>query len=934
MKLYDLANKKEVTLADTDVESAVKSGNFALPKDARIEVLSPEGQRGSIASNEAADAFGKGFKYVSPGQVKDELLQKEYGEGIGNEAAALGLGAARGLTFGLSDQVLEKTGAVSEEALRELQDRNPISSMTGEIGATVIPALASGGSSLVAKGAAKTLPALAAKASEKVGEAALKSFAKGSTSQIVKNAVKMGVGSAVEGALYGTGQMISEEALGNSDFNAESVLANVGLNTAMGGSIGAALGATVGAGSKFIDKIKSDIKRGDLAKYGVGKKQANDLIDNMTLSQSSSEIAEVAKDISPSALAVQPKDVAGIQEASDLLGITPTPGMLSENKSFQNLESTLAKSDMLAGQDVKQATLNVQNGLKGATEDVLSRGVGVSAVDEGEAIKQSIFEHYNSRLASYKSFQDEFENQFAQVAVSDHMRKLAKSRFLKTADNAFDDTNIQKAVDAFDKIDSITKAKQAKRYFWNESQKAKRAGDNLAQNVFMDAYDTSQRMIENAAVGAVNGVRNKKKLVDGIRNANKIYSNLSTDMKDVAKFLGKNISRPSDMVDFIENGLDAKQITEKLSKLKNNDLLDTLQAKLPDVYESAMSYKAAKILKASEDNNGVLSPKKFLAQVKKLEDDEVRRLFGDKVSKIDAIKKVQDALPTDINPSGTAQALETMGIFSLGNQGKALALRSLYSDKGQKLIDYYGKILGTLRGVEENSNKIKLSIASSVDGFLQGSSKPISPLISASKIGPEYDKAKEEIENFDSNPENQVEMFAQRNGDLFENAPSTASMLSGKVSNAVAFLSEKMPKRPIVSPYSTLEPSNREKEKFMRYYKAVQDPKHVFDEIKRGYANPEGIEALKKVYPEMYRTLSEEIYSRMNEKKLTYKDKVNLQKLLGIQANYKRPNSKVAAPQTESQRMPSSAPKNTLGGIKMIDRAGRTETNLERTLNN
>lgn len=932
MKVYDLQNKKEVDISDAEIETAVKSGQVALPKTARIEVVSPDGKRGTIDSMEAADAFGKGFKFVSGDQVKEEVLQKEYGEGIGNEAKAFGLAAARGLTFGISDQVLEKTGAVSEETLRELQSRNPISSVTGEIAGTVAPVLASGGTSLLAKGAQKTLPALAAKVSEKVGETAVKSLAQNTTSKIVQSAIKMGVGSAVEGALYGTGQMISEEALGNSDFNAESVLANVGLNTVIGGGLGAALGATAAAGSKYLEKIKLDIKKGDLGKYGVNKKQANDLVENISLSQSKSELADIAKDIPTKFLAAESKDVAGIQDAADILGITPTPGMLSENKSFQNLESVLAKSDMLAGQDVKQATLNVQKGLKDATEDVLSRGAGVSAVDEGEAIKQSIYEHYNSRLTEYKSFQDDFETQFSQVAVNERMVKLAKTRFLNQAANAFDDTNIQKAVNAFDKIDSISKAKQAKRYFWNESQKAGRAGDKLAKDVFMDAYDTSQRMIENAAVSAVQGVRNKKKLVEGIRQANKVYSGLANDMKDVAKFLGKNISRPSDMVDFIENGMDAKGITEKLSKLKNNNLLDTLEQKLPDVYESVMSYKAAKIMKAAEDNNGVLSPKKFLAQIKKLDEDEVKRLFGDKVSKIDAIKKVSDALPSDINPSGTAQATETLGLFSLGNQGKALALRSLYSDKGQKLIDYYGKIIGTLRGVEDNSNKIKLSIASSVDGFLNSSSRPIAPLISSSNVGDDFNKAKEAIEQHDSNPETQVEMFAQKNKDLFDSAPGTTTMLSGKIANAITFLSEKMPRRPVVSPYASMEPTHREKEKFMRYYKAVQDPRKVFDEIKNGYANPEGVEALKKVYPEIYRTLSEEIFSRINEKNISYKERVNLEKLLGIQANYKRPSSLVNTPQAPQQRNPSGGRNNPLGGIKMIDRSGRYETNLERVM--
>jgi hypothetical protein len=932
MKVFDLQENKEVEVPDTELSEAVNSGRFALPKNTKIEVTSPDGERGTIDSLEAPDAFKKGFKFVPPDVVKDELLQQEYGEGIGNELKAAGLATARGLTFGGSDQLLEKTGLVSQEALRELKERNPVASFAGEVVGTVGPALASGGTSLLAKGAAKSLPALAMKVSEKAGGAVAKSLAKESTSKIVQNAVKMGVGSAVEGSLYGAGQLVSEEALGSADFNAESVIATVGLNTVLGGGLGVALGGGAALGSKYLTKIKADIKRGDLSKYGVGKKQAADLVDNINLAQSTSELSEVAKDINPNMLARESKDVNAIQEASDFLEITPTRGMLSEDKTFQNLESTLVKSDMMAGQDVKQATINVREGLEKATEDVLSKGKGVGAVDEGEAIKQSIFEHYNSRLSTYKSFQDTFESEFGNVAINERMVKLAETRFLKQADNAFDDTNIQKAVAGIRKIDSVSKAKQAKKYFWNEAQKAKRTGDNLAQSVFMDAYDTSQRMIENAAISSVNGVRNKKRLVEGIRAANKTYASLASDMKDVAKLLGKKINRPSEMVDFVENSLDAKQLTEKISKIKNNDLLDTLEKKLPDVYESAMRFKAAKILKSSQDDYGNVIPKKFLSQIKKMDEDEIKRLFGDKVKKIDAIKTVSDALPTDINPSGTAQATETLGLFSLGNQGKALALRGLYSDGGQKLVDYYGKILGTLRGVENSSNTIKTSIADSVEAFIKSSSRATVPTLSAGDVGKEFLIAKEKIEEIEGSPEVQVEKFADANSDLFDSAPGTAAMISGKLSSAVQFLSQKLPRRPVTSPFMKLEPTTREKEKFLRYYNAAQNPKAVFEDLKKGYANPEGVEVLKRVYPEIYRLLSEEVMNRIEEKSLSYQDRINLQKLLGISANYKKPRIQRNPSQaTQSQSTPNlpNANRGRLGGIKTIDRGGRFATKLE-----
>ena len=159
--------------------------------------------------------------------------------------------------------------------------------------------LFSGGSSLLAKGAqiggagvvtaakgAAALERLSAKGLQKiVGDKIKKKIAK----DVLIKGVSKGAGSAVEGALYGTGQLISENALGNKEFNAENVLAAGKEGALWGGLIGAGFGAApslfkgavevtvprikgnriVGWASKKIDKWKPEYSDQDFAAWSV-----------------------------------------------------------------------------------------------------------------------------------------------------------------------------------------------------------------------------------------------------------------------------------------------------------------------------------------------------------------------------------------------------------------------------------------------------------------------------------------------------------------------------------------------------------------------------------------------------------------------------------------------------------------------------------------
>ena len=189
-------------------------------------------------------------------------------------------------TFGLSDQAYAALGDDFKEALRERRKRNKGAAVAGEVTGIVGPALFSGGSSLLAKGAGAAgkgvaTAAKAGSAVEKLTATGLKKLIKDSGKKkfardVLKKSVEKGAGSAVEGTFYGVGELIEENALGNAEFNAENLAAYAGKGALFGGLVGGSLGGIGQSVSIVVPKIKGN------KIVGMGVEKLDNFKQNMT----------------------------------------------------------------------------------------------------------------------------------------------------------------------------------------------------------------------------------------------------------------------------------------------------------------------------------------------------------------------------------------------------------------------------------------------------------------------------------------------------------------------------------------------------------------------------------------------------------------------------------------------------------------------------
>jgi hypothetical protein len=242
-------------------------------------------------SKELENSILEDAKNISSGseQSTEDLISQEQQQAINEEIAleekygdsdllAGAAGAARGLSLGLSDIALKETGIATEQDLRELDERNEAASTIGEIGGVIGGTLASGGSSLGAKVASSGINAAtkAGLATEHLVGSALKKVVKDQGKQslarkILQKSVEKGAGLTVEGTFYSTGHLLSENALGRADINAENVLASA--------KDAATLGILMGTGAGTFSAVVPKVKNGKITGWATEKFKGKPPID-------------------------------------------------------------------------------------------------------------------------------------------------------------------------------------------------------------------------------------------------------------------------------------------------------------------------------------------------------------------------------------------------------------------------------------------------------------------------------------------------------------------------------------------------------------------------------------------------------------------------------------------------------------------------------
>ncbi len=316
-------------------------------------MLSPsEFKEMSVPQGFTLDAAPVGAGELPPGF---ELDEDKYG-GVSGSLKTAALGAADSATLGLSNVALTKTGLVSPETIKGLQEENPVSNVAGQIAGFFAPTGAAGLLGKAGKATYAGVKALTAiRAAEEMG----------AVGKLLKNGSQIGaqaLGSAVEGSLYaGTQTTLNEFALGDPDLNAEKILSNYGQAAVFGGATGAILkSASLGlplaakSGANAISKVKQILAgsgHGDesLISKALGKVESSGKLSDQFMNRA--------------------KNLDVDQQAELVKGVTDqlNIGKNNFNTALKDLNSTLRPAE-------RDALIETANGKEvlGATQDVIN----------------------------------------------------------------------------------------------------------------------------------------------------------------------------------------------------------------------------------------------------------------------------------------------------------------------------------------------------------------------------------------------------------------------------------------------------------------------------------------------------------------------------------------------------------------------------------
>jgi len=265
-QLYNPATQQYETVPDNQVVERVRAGGFNFADDAMVPVVIPGGKKHKIEAKYARRAFELGATFVGAAEVKEDELREEYSSGWDNTLSAIALGALSGATMSLSNVALVESGIINKETLDALKKYQTAGYYGADIAGSAAMIFGTGGVGGVAK-ATSTL-GRAVQSVNIVGGTARKAAAAGRgvaklTMGGAPSAARMrgakALGLLTEGAIdagaYAAGEHLSEAIMGNPNANAESLVSNVGLSSAMGGGFSLLIPGTAALGTYGKEKV-------------------------------------------------------------------------------------------------------------------------------------------------------------------------------------------------------------------------------------------------------------------------------------------------------------------------------------------------------------------------------------------------------------------------------------------------------------------------------------------------------------------------------------------------------------------------------------------------------------------------------------------------------------------------------------------------------
>jgi hypothetical protein len=841
------------------------------------------GRRYEVPQEEAPDALAAGLKPIDPEVLRQEEVDLKYGNKV---AQAILLAGSRGLTLGLSDQLLTKTGLMEAEDIKGIKEASPIASTIGEIGGAVAPALLTGGTSLAARAAALT-PAgaaanLAVRSGSKVAEkVAQKIVGDGLKQQVAKKALELGTIGLVEGALFGEAQLITEEALGDAEFTAEAILGAAGTGAMFGAGAGAAMGAFGAVANRGLNKVSKGYKKR--------------LVENRT-DLTPTEKADLIKAVEADEAMLNTINLSekqGVREAAERLGVTPTPGTLSAEPSIGKLESSIGGGGSIPAVNLRAQREALDEGLQDAAKKLIE-GAPLSKVDAGDAIRLSVRDQMLADLGDaptvYKAALTEFGKMQPNPGIITRIRNRVTKEDSYRGLLKNERSQVTELIEMLEGAENFNQLNNLKKNIGQRLSAAVKDQNFSLADSLGDLYRTAGRAEEEAIELAARmsyGEKEVKMWLDGWDEAKKKYASFYKKYESFAKDAGIKSKNAQGIIDQLgdANIVKAERLAKKFIDLNDVAKAKKLAEEFPESFDVARRQRLNEILSSSKGVNGQYNLPNFLKKIEKLDDAQKKILLSDDYAKvIKDIDTVVKALPPNINPSGTDFANAWRSILSPIYQATEYARYALYKGGARGLRNYFDKGLPMMAAAESAINQANIKINSASKGYFKALRQAVNYSGADQMSEQQIKRVEKVLDKLQTDPADFLEELARKSKDFTVSMPQTSNALQGRLLAATEFMASKFPKRNATLMNDDYQASKSDLIKFSDYMLAIEKPFKAIEQLKSGYLNPRAMEALKHVYPKLFSKLQQDLTKNM-PKNLTPAQRAQLTTILGAKVS-------------------------------------------------
>jgi len=830
------------------------SNTEATPVDIRL----PTGELATVPSADLDQAVRAGAHVVT----QEDRTQATMGDTAGQLAAA-GLGLGSAATFGLSNQAMigaadlfgGKDGAqFAREAFDTTKRVNPHAYMGGELAGMLAP----GGAGELYTGLGNAVER---------GTLGLLSRGAGAGEGILARALAQGARGAAETSLMNVQNAIDESTLGNTDLNAQKLLAAAtDKSVLLGGVVGAGLGLGMAGvdelGSKLLSYGRGPASHAALDDVagvaGAGKavrreaQATTDVLDEaskrgFTNAQTKEILGEM------DTLAANTADKGLVDHAAELYAKAKSGGDPEKAKflmdTFQRRAGRIAEQDAIIDKLTRDWAKQGNVALK--FDDALNeaqfmekRSQFAKLVDEAKA--PAVRDVTNATLQDIRSTIEILDNTATKGGSPVSVNRLSK--VLKDATDRIEGKELS-AGEMYMELDGLKRAVGKESSFGKPSFQA-----TEAQKEFDAVYERMRKTLESedlfgkagAAQRDLNATYSSAKA-----KADAFHNMYSTTYGEVA-------GRP-------QRTMDPAKVKGVLNQVGGAEA--DLKMLAHDDFVAGMRSRAA-VAREHLD----LSP----AQQKAI-DDGLKALDA-----MEATVKTTKAEAEIVARTKQAMAEET---------GRGMGgVVGFFTDAVTRPIT----TLDRLAAIQRTLNKFDGVIENAVSNAVRGERKAVAAEV-VSLAGKAKDRVVDEIKTVTALARNPDVITARAKnliGDVIDAAPQTAAAVTATSVRMVQYLA-------MVAPVgvASMDLAGREKvrysdEELARYARisaALKQPREVVEQASRGRMSRDQVQAIQFVYPDMYAQMRGIVQAQVNElarngtlDTMPYEQKVQIQTMLGI----------------------------------------------------